>query len=352
MRICFTLSSLCSGGAERVAASLCNYFVSQGIDVTIILVSINYNNSFYELNDKINVIPLIKRKKDKIPFFRVKLLRRAILDAKPDIVISFLPHINIYTWLALHKTSIPHICSERNDPKQYGLLYQFLLKIVFKNASGCVFQTSEALKFYKGVKSNNAAIIKNPVFLTFKPKTYYPKIEKTFISVGRLSKQKNFQYLINTFFLFNKQIKGYTLIIYGEGPLRQKLEKLIKKLGLENSVLLPGTNNNWHEIVFHSTCFVLSSNYEGIPNCLEEALCLGCPAIATDCPVGGSKELVEMFETGVLITPNNTDELFQAMKNIALNDSGMRKPPSNNNLDVHNIGQQWIDFIAGVIKRN
>ena len=125
MHVCFTLSSLSGGGAERVATTISNYLCKEGHQVSIILVSIGYNNSFFNLDKRINVYPLLKDNNRRI-LKRIKDLRHKIVEINPDIVISFLHHICIYTYLALRKTNIPFICSERNDPHSYPIKYKFL----------------------------------------------------------------------------------------------------------------------------------------------------------------------------------------------------------------------------------
>ena len=350
MKICFTLSSLAAGGAERVAVSLANSFSRNGHDVTLLLVSIDHNNSFYDINEDVKVIPLLKSKSDKNPFRRIRLLKRELLSLKPDIVISFLPHICIYTYFALRKTSIPFICSERNDPNKYNFLYKFLLKKSFHKANGAVFQTEDAKKFYLNSLSGKNCIIPNPVFLTLSsPIVSKKEKDKLFISVGRLTDQKNFPLLIESFTEFHKNHKDFNLFIYGEGPKRPELEKLISELNLNDCVSLPGTCKTWHDVALNATAFISSSNYEGMPNCLEEALCLGCKCIATDCPVGGSKLLINDLGNGILIPTNNKTSLVDAMNSIIRkNETAL---PSYTKYKVETVANLWIDFINEVLKK-
>ncbi|MBO7615267.1 MAG: glycosyltransferase [Bacilli bacterium] len=349
MKICFTLSSLSAGGAERVASSLANQFVSMGHDVSIILVSIDYNNTFYDINEKIKVIPLLKSKKDKRSIRRIKLLRKCVLNIKPDIVIAFLPHICIYSFFALRNTKIPLICSERNDPNQYNFIYKKLLKYTFRRCDGCVFQTSQAKNFYNKVSENKATIIFNPVSLCLTGKTVRNKEkDKLFISVGRLTPQKNFSLLINAFYDFYNNHRDYKLIIFGEGPLRSELEKQISLLGLSESVLLPGTNQNWHDVAYNASGFISSSNYEGMPNSLEEALCLGCPSIATNCPVGGSRELISLLSFGKLIEPNNKEQMVAEMNRLIMENNNEQNVDYSA-LMIDSISKQWICFIEKIL---
>lgn len=350
MKICFTLSSLAAGGAERVAVSLANHFASKGYEVTLLLVSIDHNNSFYEIDSRVEVVPLLNAKQDKKTLMRVKLLKEKIISIKPDIVISFLPHICIYTYFALKNTSIPFICSERNDPNQYSFFYKVLLKKSFAKANGVVFQTEDAKKFYSRQLKNKYSIIENPVFLPKVDNVIEKKEkDKLFVSVGRLTDQKNFNLLIEAFNSFYKEHKDYRLVIYGEGPNRKKLEDLIFKLNLSKCVSLPGTNKEWHKVAINSSAFILSSNYEGMPNCLEEALCLGCKCIATDCPVGGSKVLINDLGNGILVPVYKKESLVSAMNEIIKD--GFKKTLSNyEKYKIDNVAERWLDFINDVLK--
>ncbi len=349
MHICFTLSSLSAGGAERVASSLCNYFCGCGHKVSIVLVSIDHNNSFYKLDEKIEVYPLLVNVKTRNPIKRIRLLKNKIQSLNPDIVISFLHHICIYTHLALKNTNIPYICSERCDPNQYPLHIKLLLKSAFKKADGCVFQTRDAKRFYK--KCKNSAIIPNPVFLSLSSSIErHSTKDKVFISVGRLTNQKNFSFLIDVFGEFVGKHSDYKLVIYGEGPHREKLQQQITNLSLNNYISLPGNNNQWHDEAINASCFISTSIYEGMPNCIEESLSLGCPVIATDCPVGGSKDLIEMFGVGKLIQMNNKQQLLQSMEEI-INEPSSSGTPDYSFVNIDSIGQKWLHFIMNTINQ-
>lgn len=350
MHICFTLSSLAGGGAERVATSLSNYFVQEGHTVTIVLVSVKTNNCFYDIDSKVEIIPLLKKSKNK--FLRVHILRKAMKEIKPDIVISFLPHIIIYTHFALKGLKIPLVCSERNDPNQYNYLYKFMLKKTFKKSNGVVFQTDDARKFYFNNKKNKKQIIEiipNPVFIESQADSNFAFTKQNrFISVGRLVEQKNFKLLIDAFYLFDKKEKNYQLFIYGDGPLRNEIENQIKSLNLENRVFLPGQNKMWHEDLKKSKAFISSSDFEGMPNCLEEALCLGCLAIATNCPIGGSRDLAKLLGNTILVEPRNVKQMSQAMEMIASGKITCKKNDFSS-LKLHNIGEKWISLINKIV---
>ncbi len=104
----------------------------------------------------------------------------------------------------------------------------------------------------------------------------------TFVTAGRLSPEKDHARLIRAFDLVHRDNPNTRLVIMGAGPLRQELEDLVVDLGLVTSVTLPGRLANPYAVMTNSDCFVLSSNYEGQPMVLLEAMVLGLPIVTTD----------------------------------------------------------------------
>ena len=317
-KITIVTRNMLSGGAERVIAQLANYLSKKNIECSII--TLDNNQIFYDLDDSIKVIP-VGKKSDKKPidkYLRYKELRRIIVNDLPDVVLSLPEDIGIYVILALMGTKVPVYVSERNNPwvmpdvKITRLLRQFMYPL----ATGIIFQTEEAKSFFSKKIQKKGIVLKNPVDASRIPNPYQGTRKKTFVAVGRLEPQKNFTMLINAFALFNQQNKDYKLIIYGEGNERKKLEDQIRKLGLENYVDLPGRNNDVLEKIKDASAFILSSDYEGMPNVLIEAMCMGMPVISTDCPSGGPRELIKDSINGLFVPVSNEECMYEAMKKI------------------------------------
>jgi Glycosyltransferase len=100
------------------------------------------------------------------------------------------------------------------------------------------------------------------------------------------------------------------LIIYGDGPLKEKLEDLVFSLNLQGRVVFMGVEKNISEKIKSAKLFVLSSIYEGLPNSLMEAMALGLPCISTDCPCGGPKMLLN---PDFLVNVNDCSKLSELM---------------------------------------
>ena len=308
--------AMTSGGAERVIAQLANYFVTHGIRCRIITT--DNQEVMYPLNEKIMVVPIGKKSNNKIidRVVRYSALRKVVLSDLPDVILTMPEDTGIYAILALLGTGIPVYVSERNNPwvMPNVKVTRFLRKVAYPFANGIIFQTEMAKSFFPKYIQRKGIVLPNPVDDSRIPAPYEGKREKRFVAVGRLEPQKNFSMLIEAFAEFNKEVSGYRLMIYGEGKERDKLEKLIADLGMQDIIYLPGRDKDVLNRINNATAFILSSDYEGMPNALIEAMCMGMPVISTDCPSGGPQELIKSGENGILISVGNKENLVNAMK--------------------------------------
>ena len=346
MIIVFACDTMGSGGAERVISILANSFINKEYDVCILMIGSDASGSFYSLDSRIK---LIKLEHSKHGFFnKAKELKHTILSIKPDIVISFLSYVCIYVWWALKGTNIPYIVSERNDPNQRRRIKQFLLNKSFRNATGCVFQTEDALNWYNKISKDKSVIIHNPVSLDYCPDKI-PEIKKQILYVGRLNEQKNCSMLIKAFKLFEQNHPGYIFKMYGNGPLEFELEKQVVENHLEDKVFIVPSSKTWQKDECDSSMFVLGSIFEGMPNVLAEALSLGIPSVSTNCTIGGPKELKKVFPDLLVLSNNNSPISFaEAMENaIALERKKAFIPES---LQTEFIVKKWLRFLEEVTR--
>ena len=346
MKIMFVCDTMGSGGAERVISILSNSFASKGHDASILMIGSDASTPFYSLNDKINLLYLSK---ERLGFFKKsKLIKKKILENKPDIVISFLSYVCIYVWWALRHTKIPYIVSERNDPNHRGRLKQYLLNKSFKKAKGCVFQTEDALNWYNRIVRTKTIIIHNPVSLDFSPVDISHK-KNQILYVGRLNEQKNCSMLIDAFGIFTKKYPDYSLKMYGSGPLLDSLLTQIKNNNLEDKIKILPSSKTWQKDEYDSAVFALSSRYEGMPNVLAEALSLGIPSVSTNCTIGGPKELEKIFPDLLVLSDDNSSTSFsEAMEKAATLER--KKPFIPESLQTTFIVDKWLSFLEEIIK--
>lgn len=307
-----------SGGAERVIAQLANYFTEK--DISCRIITTENGEVMYPLHEKIDIVAIGKKSNNKVidRILRYKTIRSVVQKNKADVVLTMPEDTGIYAILALIGTGIPVYVSERNNPWVMPdvKITRLLRKVAYPFAQGIIFQTQMAKSFFPQYIQKKGVVLQNPVDATRIPEPYIGERKKVFSAVGRLEPQKNFPMLIRAFSEFHKREKDYKLVIYGEGRERINIENLIKELHLENSVSLPGRNKDVLNCINDCAAFILSSDYEGMPNALIEAMCMGMPVISTDCPSGGPREIIENEKNGLLIPVNDELRMTQAMFNI------------------------------------
>ena len=151
------------------------------------------------------------------------------------------------------------------------------------------------------------------------------------------------------------EVKDYTddnLIIYGEGPERNELELFVQKNGLDNRVFLPGLINDVADKIYSAKLFVLSSNYEGSPNALMEAMALGVPCISTDCPCGGPHMLITDGINGFLVPTNNIESLSSTLSRVIsvdLSDLSLASHQRMKDFLPERVFSQWEDMIISLL---
>ena len=252
---------------------------------------------------------------------------------------------------------IPFIVSIRIDPKiAFGTLKRKISLSLYDLADGFVFQTDEMKEWFSKKIQDKSVVIPNPVNKDFLCKPYDGERKKVVVNVGRLTEQKNQKMLISAFAEFKKTFPDFKLKIYGEGPLREELQKQIDDLGISEDAKLVGVVSNIKDEIYDASMFVLSSNYEGMSNALMEAMALGMPSISTDCPPGGSRFLIRNNEEGILVKVGDIGELANAMCKIAedkkfaraISVTGHKKMLE---LNPKNVNDEWKKFIVNGIKR-
>ena len=292
MKVMFYINHLGHGGAERVMVNLAKQFAENGDDVTI-ATSFRAENE-YELSDKVRRINILSEYPTSFfarNFQLIKRLRKLVKNEKPDMMVSFMAEPNFRAVSACLFTKTKSIISVRNDPnKEYPTgVFRFLAKTLYRCADGVVFQTDDAQNWFPKAIRKKSRIIFNQVADKFY-NTDCKDERSGIVTVGRLTNQKNHKMLISAYAKIADEITD-DLVIYGDGELRDDLSAYAESLGISNRVFLPGVVDNVECVINSAKLFVLSSDYEGMPNALMEAMALGVPCISTDCPCGGPKML-------------------------------------------------------------
>lgn len=343
-----------AGGAERQIVMLANALAERQHEVHLIVLV--EKKSKYPMSEKVIVHDLTSVEKgngNKI-IKRFKALKSEMSKIQPDVSIHYWLQ-SAYMCAMMKKSITGHVIySERGDPgdAEYKGVLGIVRSLAFKRVDGFVFQSEGARDFFKEKVKKKSIIIPNSVEIS-NNKFLEPckDREKKIVNVGRLHQQKNQKLLIEAFSMIANDFPEYTLEIYGEGELRDSLQKQIDQLGLRNCVHLNGTTQNILEKVYTASLFVLTSDYEGMPNALMEAMAIGVPSISTDFRPGGIKNIICNEENGWIVPRNKEDILADRMKNV-LNNLDNLKYISQNATKIrdvyssYTIFNKWDDFLA------
>lgn len=348
-KIFLIIPTLKQGGAERVISELANYFSDNGVDLHLVLLA--NAKDFYTINPNITVHRLgfvndgrLKKILSELQVF-IKL-RLLLKKHRPDAVLSFMDKYNVFTILASRFLDLHVFVSDRSNPKlKLPLLLFILKKTTYRYATGIIAQTSLAKEIIESFTGNkNVRLISNPV----KQVQLFPEIprEKIIINIGRMVPEKGQKYLIQAFAKLD--VKDWQLVILGDGPLREDLERQVILLGLTDKVVMPGAVNDIDGWLARSSIFAFSSISEGFPNALVEAMAAGLPCVSFDCDAG-PRDIIEHGINGFLVEEKNISALVQTIEDL-INTPTLTTVSKNakfvrDNYSVNSIGQQYLDFL-------
>jgi glycosyltransferase involved in cell wall biosynthesis len=334
-RISFVINSLGGGGAEKVFITVVDYLRKFAQIQVILFKSEGIYLEKLQAMQGIACIELSKQKGHLSMVFQLKAIWKSY---QPERVVSFMEYPNILVSLSLIGSSIKHISSERMDYR-LGLghgtmdkLKKVLLPLVFKRAWRIV-PVSESLgqRLIHDFKAEPQKIFSIPNGINLSELTKLSQVDLpedipfvpdkyTFISAGRFHPAKNQELIIRAFARINNQYPNTRLILLGTGELESELKRLALILGIEKLVYFPGFDNNVQRWISRAGTFVLSSNYEGMPNALLEAFFVNGHCVSTDCPTGPS-EIISSGYDGILVPPGDIDALTQAMTKMCIDDT-------------------------------
>ena len=352
--IVFVVSQLKVGGAAKMikyVANLCAQFFNE-------VSLITYYNDFtpddidnrikrYNLNVSFGGFPVWRLK-------ALSRLRTILKKGNYDIVCSFLPDISTMSKLAAHGLNVKVVSCERGDPYEFSRLWRTIMSWTYSHSDYCVFQLEKARDFFGDDVIQHSFVIPNPYVPMGDITPFIGNRKKTIVSGGRFSLQKRFDVLIEAFAKVKKIHPDYKLVLYGEGDYLNNYKKQVKELGLEECVSFPGYVKNLAAQIREDGIFVLSSDFEGIPNALIEAMSVGIPVVATDCTPGGPAFLTQNGKRGLLVPVRDAEAMFLAILKLIENPLIAREMSEKeiaivSELDINVINKQWIDFFKKIV---
>jgi len=352
----FLINSMGEGGAQRVLLSLVDEYLASEMKVTVISLA---KNNFYELPDAVTKIYLNKKSNESYGFYETLLipyyawkLKRYVSLHKLERVQSHLFRANFVNLIARvfaakHRVQIVNhsVISRFFKEGLSGRVNLFLINVLYPKADKIIYiskrMKEDFLKHVKGIDKKNS-IIYNPYdidgiiqqanetnrdFIFDESKFYL-------ITVGRLISLKRYEDVLQALTCLDKKVE---LIMLGDGENREKLENLVKELGLVGRVHFLGQVKNPFFYMAGSQLLISASSVEGFPNVLVEAMVCRTAIISTDC-VSGPREILapssdhkyqlkkglEMAEFGVLYVVGDVEGLTQAIKSL-MDNSQLRK---------------------------
>lgn len=348
------IDSMQFGGAQRVMINLAEYLVNENCEVFLINDIVPDTDApEYEIDGRIKRYYLDEGNdgSQNKNLYRIKRLRKMINSDQPDVVLSFLGPPNIRMLVATLGLKCRKIVSVRNDPyREYGSgIRRLIARMIFLFADGCVFQTKEAASYFPIAVQNKSRIIVNPVNEKFYHVAWTGE-KKEIAVVGRLQPQKNPLLALEAFHLIERQFPEFKIVFYGDEELKNSINAKAVEYAIADRVIIYGKATDIENKLAASALYLLSSDFEGMPNALLEAMAVGVPAISTDCPCGGPRTVVQDKSQGILVPCGDAVKMAEAMRTI-LYDEEMQKIMSINekkralDFQKEKVMKQWESFL-------
>ena len=373
-----------NGGAEKVACILAGEINRNDFEVELILLE---KDDFYKPPKEIKVTYLSNQTENEkgikkffsLFYFSIKL-KKLISQRNISFIQSHIYRSNFVNILACllgskHKSQIINhgILSRHLGEGIRGAVVIFLTKLLYPRADQCILVSNAMKVDLEGhVDSKNTKVINNPFsFAEIKNSSKIDLLEKKFsfkeekkylICAGRCIKIKRFDVIIKSLEYLSSEVE---LIILGDGEERIELEKLTNKLGLNSRVHCLGNVKNPFNFFKNSDIFVLSSETEGFPMVLIEAMACGLPIIATDC-ISGPREILAAEDSTLegrdyqktnygILTRIGDPECLASAVSLLLNDCELTEELKINSRErileysTENIVSQYIESIKLII---
>ena len=336
INIFFFISDFKFGGAGNAILNFLKNLNKKKFNVYIIFLGeTDYANY---IPNNVKIIKLQKKFLFLNTFFNFfclkKILENKIKDSKKNVFISNIHYSNILTIFFLKKIkNLKIFLFERTSIRELDMYFslisflknkfiKMLIKYFYPFANG-VFANSltgrmELLK--AGVKAK--VIYSGSINKIFPKKKFKVKSFYKLISVGRLTRQKNYKLLLDAIQLIKK--KNFKFFIYGDGYLKQELKEHITYLKLNKNIKIMSHERNKNKIFKNADLLIHAALFEGLPNCIVEAFNYSVPVIAYD-GAGGISEILGKGKYGKLFKSNNTYIVSKNIENFLTNPKVLQK---------------------------
>lgn len=343
----FTYRKINYGGVNKMFLWLGNTLADNGYDVTFCCIHDKDISPRISNNAKTIVLEVPDSDSYFIRHFRFFThatirLNKVFKQGKYDYVFNF-DGLAFYVILLLKLFySYRFVVSERADPYYNQSFFEHLKRKLYKFVDILVCQTEGAKGFFSSKIKKKIVVIPNPITIP-KEQWNLDNVKTQIAHVARLHLwQKRQDILLRAFAVFVEKHPQYTLNIYGGGPDEEKLRTLARDINISSSVVFAGNSSNVKEELLNAELFVLTSDFEGMPNALMEAMALGMPVVSTKCSPGGAEALIENNNNGVLVDCGDVEGLAKAMTQLVDNKQLMTKISYEARLSMENYNPEKI----------
>ncbi len=317
LKLVLVISSLSSGGAERVMSQMASYWAAAGWDVT--LATLTPREDFYALHERVKRIRLSVSPADPgrwrtliALIAGIRVLRRRIQKVRPDAVLSFMDTANVLTLVATRGLRVRTVVAERTDPGEnytLGGFWKLARRFVYRCADLVVTQTARAESWIQINCRAPTRVIPNPLRPLFDVRALR---EPLVVSLGRLVPEKGFDLLIRAFAQAGPRFPDWRLAIVGDGPEASSLRNLVDSLGLAERVILVGQVRDVEHWLARAGLVVQASRFEGFPNAVLEAMGMGAAVVSADCR-SGPREIIDDGVNGRLVPAGDIEAIADVM---------------------------------------
>ncbi len=362
MKILFSCRALndMAGGVERMIAVLMDEMIARGHEAYLITWDKAGASPFYPLNPKIKWMQLdsgdhLQKAGWVLRVRRALKIRAFVKNVQPDIVLAFQHGTFLGLRVFLSGMDIPVVAAERNAPARFDHLkagrYRGFIYQSFRLAKKITVQCESYRNDYPAYLRKKIVTISNPVFpAQCQARPDAGSDRKILLTVGRLSYQKNYEALVKSFAHIASAFPDWTLVMAGEGEDRDKLEALVKELGIESRIQMKGAVRDVASLYCESHLFCLPSRWEGFPNALAEAMAHGLPCVGF-AACAGVRDLIQEGENGLLAAGNgDSKSLAMALRLLMADPSaraamGEKAKLSMNQYNPLHIFDRWEKFL-------